>query len=176
MRHVILIRGVNVGTNAVDMGELRSLLEDLGYTAVRTHLRSGNAVLTADEQDPAAVEAAVEEAIHHRLGLSLAVMVRTAAELRAIVAANPLPVREPAKMVVAFLGTAPDPETLARIDHSAFAPEELRPAGREAYLYFPGGLGRAKLTVGLERLLGVPATLRNWNTVTKLLDLADRPA
>jgi uncharacterized protein (DUF1697 family) len=175
MRHVILIRGVNVGANTVDMADLRALLEELGHSQVRTHLRSGNAVVTAGEEDPAAVAAAVERAILDRLGLALPVMVRTAPELRAVVEANPLDVREPSKMVVAFLGAAPDPGVVAGIDHSAFAPEELRPAGREAYLYFPGGLGRARLSVGLEKLLGVPATLRNWNTVTKLLDLAEQP-
>jgi N-succinyldiaminopimelate aminotransferase len=81
----VLLRGINVGrAKRVAMAELRALLEDAGYTAVRTHLNSGNVVLTGEEADPSEHAARIEAAIRDRLGMDVRCAVLTADELRAI--------------------------------------------------------------------------------------------
>ncbi len=104
-------------------------------------------------------------------------MVRTREELAAAVAANPFPqaVPEPKSLHVTFLSAAPsDTSALDALDLAAFAPDRFQLVGRELFLWCPGGIGRSKLAEKVSRArLGVSATARNWNTVTKLLALAD---
>jgi uncharacterized protein (DUF1697 family) len=85
---------------------------------------------------------------------------------------NPLEIRDPARTLVSFLETTPDPERLRSFDAAKYAPEEMRASHREIYYYLPNGIGRAKLPVALGRHLRLTATGRNWNTTTKLLELA----
>lgn len=174
MRYVALLRGINVGgRNKVAMADLRELLAGLGHTAVKTHLNSGNAVLTAEgDPEPAEVAAGIERAIQAKLGLDLKVMARTGPQMRAIVDAAPIEITDPAKFTVAFLAGPADLERLRGLDLSPYAPDEIHPAETELYIHFPNGLGRSKLGPALERLIGAPATVRNWNTVTKLAALA----
>ncbi len=179
-RLVALLRGINVGGNKrVAMADLRSLLTDAGYRDVETLLQSGNALLTVDDDphDPDAVAATIEAAILARLGLSVAVLVRTGADLGRVIAANPLPdgVAEPSKLHVAFLSGDPAPGRFDTIDQDRFAPDVIRLGERALYVWYRDGAGRSRLTNDvIERRLGVTSTSRNWNTVTKLADLAAR--
>ncbi|RAY17265.1 hypothetical protein DPM19_00590 [Actinomadura craniellae] len=173
-RYVALLRGINVGgPNKIAMADLRELLVGLGYADVTTYLRTGNAVFTAPDRAGGELAAEIEGRITGELGLTVVVMMRTAAELRGVVDRNPVPVRDPAKFAVAFLSGAPDPGLPEVIDPRAYAPEEMHLGERELYLYFPHGLGRAKLNPLLAKHLKVDATVRNWNTVTRVLDMAE---
>ncbi|MFD1933534.1 MULTISPECIES: DUF1697 domain-containing protein [Nonomuraea] len=168
MRYVAFLRGINVNpATQVDMAALRAMLEGLGYSDVRTHLRSGNAVFSAEPQP----REKIEKAIRDGLALPVAVMVRTADELRAVVDGNPLEVREPAKFAVVFLSEPPDREELEAIDPARYAPEVMRMGERELYIDFPDGLARPRLPALLEKGAKNAGTMRNWNTVTKLLEL-----
>ncbi|KIH99214.1 hypothetical protein LP52_08815 [Streptomonospora alba] len=170
--YAALLRGINVGgRNKVRMADLRALLSGLGCTDTATLLQSGNAAFTARGTDASALGAAIEDALRDELGVTVAVVVRSAADLRRVVDGLPFPVRDPAKCAVAFLNAPVDRERLAGLDPARYAPEELVPGERELYMYFPDGLGRAKLTPLLERHVPAPATVRNWNTVTRLLEL-----
>lgn len=171
-RYAALLRGINVGgRNKVRMADLRAVLAGLGYTDTSTLLQSGNAAFTASGTGPAEISAALEQALEAELQVSVSAMVRSAAELQRVVDNLPFSVRDPAKCAVAFLNTPVDRERLAALDPASFAPEELVPGERELYLYFPDGLGRAKLTPLLGRHLPGPVTVRNWNTTTRLLEL-----
>ncbi|GAA4606582.1 DUF1697 domain-containing protein [Actinoallomurus liliacearum] len=173
-RYAALLRGVNVtGNSRLAMADLRAWLAELGYTDVRTHLNSGNAVFTAPEEPTERIAAAIEDRLTARLGRAVPVVVRTAAELAAVVEGNPLEVRDPARSAVAFLAEPPAPERLRALKPAEFAPEEVGLGESVLYLYFPNGQGRSTLGPTLERRLGVPMTVRNWNTVTKLLTLTD---
>ncbi|ETK31626.1 DUF1697 domain-containing protein [Microbispora sp. ATCC PTA-5024] len=174
MRYVALLRGINVNpATAVAMADLKAVLERLGYGGVRTHLRSGNVLFTADgDPGPAA---AIERGLADDLGLRIAVIVRTAEELRGVVERNPMEVRDPARFAVVFLSGPPDRERLEAVDPAAYAPEEMAIGERELYVHFPDGLRRPKLPPLLEKLSSTPATMRNWNTVTRLLALAEEP-
>lgn len=179
-RFVALLRGINVGgRRKVGMEDLREVLRSLGHTDVETYLQTGNAVFTTTRTDAAALAREIEDEIGRQLGSDAKVLVRTPAELAALVDANPFPraVTEPSKLHVAFLSETPDAERVASIDPARFAPDEFRVGERAIYLWYPNGAGRTKLTNDLlERRLGVTATSRNWNTVLKLLERAAGPS
>jgi uncharacterized protein (DUF1697 family) len=162
---VALLRGVNVGGNRpVPMADLRSALEVSGATGVRTYLQSGNAVLAGPSSEEA-VARLVRDAVS-ALGVKCDVVVRSAAELAHVVAANPWPERvgEPTKINVGFLSAAGDGGV-----RGASAAEEVLFRGREAYLWYGDGQGRSKLALDVgERVL----TVRNWRTVTALAELS----
>jgi uncharacterized protein (DUF1697 family) len=168
--HVALLRGINLGSrNRVAMQDLRALVEELGGEDVRTYLQSGNVVfggraLTAE---------AIAEAIHESLGVDVHVLVRSGAELGKVVRGNPFPKADPATLHVTFLAEAPDEARVKDLGERTFEPDEFEVAGREVYLRCPNGYGRSKLSNAfLEKQLGVPATTRNWKTVTALAELA----
>lgn len=156
------------------MGELRELLTGAGYEDVRTYLQSGNVVLsTSRAADDAARDC--ERLIAERFGLEIAVVVRTAAQLRAVVKRDPLgdAVTEPKRYQVSFLESKLDAATIRRLDEAVTEPERLAVHGREIYAWHPDGVARSKLWAALASpKLGVKATARNWTTVTKLLELA----
>ena len=172
--YALLLRGINLpGHKRIAMPDLRSLLEGLGYSDVRTHLQSGNAVVTTSAK-PAAVARMVEAQISKKLRLDVDVMVRTHAELASVVKRNPYKqgTKDPAKLLVAFLASKPDAKQVKTLDPDSFAPDRFWFDGRELYLWCPNGVGRSKLFKDfVGKRLSVPATARNWNTVTTLVDL-----
>jgi uncharacterized protein (DUF1697 family) len=177
VRKVALLRGVNVGgNNIVPMASLREMLCELGYEDVRTHLQSGNAVFNAPGTPPEKAAQAIEEQLARSLGLNVRVLVRTAAELVRVLDANPLPeaVSEPARLLVNFLSAAPDPERLGALDPADFEPDVFGVGEREIYVWCPEGVRATKLSYAFwEKRLGVVATARNWNTVTRLRELIE---
>jgi uncharacterized protein (DUF1697 family) len=175
MRYAALLRGINVGGNRkVAMADLRELLAGLGYDDVTTYLQSGNAVFSTAGSSPAALSAAIEERLARKFGAPVRVIIRTAAELAGVVGASPLPdgPENPSRFFVAFLSAAPDPQAVREIEAQSFDPDQIWISGPEAYLWCPGGAADTTLTHSfIEKRLGVTATARNWNTVTKLVSL-----
>jgi uncharacterized protein (DUF1697 family) len=102
------------------------------------------------------------------------VIVRSRAELEALVRDNPLPdaTTTPAKLHVVFLDEKPPASAVRAFDADRYKPDEVRFAGREIYAWYPNGFATSKLNDTVWKSLGVMATARNWNTVTKLLALA----
>jgi uncharacterized protein (DUF1697 family) len=175
-RYILLLRGINLGSrNRVSMPELRNLPDGAGFEDVQTYLQSGNVVL-AGKRPPDAVARQCERLIASRFELEVAVLVRTRAELAKVVARNPLAgvADDPKRYQVTFLAAKLQRETEREIAAAAVAPEQVAVSGREIYAWHPAGVGRSKLATLLARRdLGVPATARNWSTVTKLLELAE---
>lgn len=175
-RYVALLRGINVGGKAkVPMQTLRELLAGIGGTQVRTLLQSGNAVFTHERQEPDALAADLRRALADESGLDITCMVRTAADLRRVVEANPFDMTgvNGSRFLVVFLAGPVPRDRLAALDEAAFAPDEFRAGEREVYAHFPDSVRDSRLAARLtDRGLGLAATGRNWNTVTKLLDLS----
>ena len=168
--YVGLLRGVNVGgRNTVSMADLRSLVESLGHTEVTTYIQSGNIVFTSAK---AVAAPTLEAAIKGKFGLDVTVVLRTPAELARVVKANPFAREDLSKVHVGFMARKPAKTVVTEIDAARFEPEEFAVLGAELYLYLPNGMGRSKLPDYLGRQLKIPTTVRNWNTVLKLLDLA----
>ncbi|AZQ74546.1 DUF1697 domain-containing protein [Streptomyces luteoverticillatus] len=174
--YVALLRGINVGgKKRVPMQTLRELLAGMGCEAVRTHLNSGNAVFTHAGADEGTLAARLEEAIERELGFSVTCLVREAGEIRRVVDANPFAGQEvdPSRFVVTFLAGPADPATVADLDPAAYAPEAFALGEREVYLHCANGIRDSRLAKVLtERRLGTAGTGRNWNTVTRLADMA----
>jgi uncharacterized protein (DUF1697 family) len=171
VRQVVLLRGVNVGRNRrVSMADVRDALN--GYEDVVTHGQSGNVVLTA-KASGRALERELEELLVQELGLTTRVMVRSGKELAAVVKRNPLSdvAENPSRYLVTFLADKPAAERVKAL-RGDFGSEQAVLHGREVYSWHPEGLQRSKLATLLADGLGTVGTARNWNTVTKLLDLA----
>ena len=176
MRQIVLLRGINLGArNRVSMPELREALERDGFDDVQTYLQSGNVVLASDAS-PEAVAERCRRRIARAFKLQIDVVTRTRDELAAVVKRDPLGkvASDPKRYQVSFLACALDAAILAELAELAVAPERLVAIGRELYAWHPRGVARSRLWARLaDRRLGVPATARNWTTVTKLLELAD---
>jgi uncharacterized protein (DUF1697 family) len=174
-RQVALIRGINVGrAKRVAMAELRTLVEELGYTEVRTLLNSGNVLFTARGRTGGNAAARIEAALATGLGVSARVTVLTAGELAAVVADNPLRevATDPSRMLVTFLTDPADRPQLEPLAQQDWTPEVMALGARVAYLWCPEGLLASRLPEAVSRVLGDAATTRNWATVTKLHALA----
>jgi uncharacterized protein (DUF1697 family) len=173
--YVALLRGVNVGGNALSMERLRGLCSKLGLKQVRTYVQSGNLVFEADES-AAHWSDVLERALAGKSRVPISVLVRTGAEMAQVIERNPF-AREkgidPARLHVTFLKRAPAKPALAGLSAIEAGSDRLSPAGREIYLHCPNGYGRSKLSNNvLERVLGVAATTRNWRTVATLAEMA----
>jgi uncharacterized protein (DUF1697 family) len=174
---IALLRGVNVGgANKISMDRLREICLSLKLRDPQTYIQSGNVVFGTTERDLARIARRMEDAIEKSHSFRPHVILRSAAEMRAVIANSPFagqPELDPAKLIVSFLAEAPSADVPKKLLSIKVGPEDLRISGRELYIYFPDGMGRSKLPPVLERRLGIPATARNWNTVAKLLAMAE---
>jgi len=155
------------------MPKLRAALEDEGFEDVRTYVQSGNIVLSSP-LTPAKLTAKCKRLIADRFGLDIDVIVRTRAQLAAVVKRNPLGdvATDPKRYQVTFLAAKPKRELVEKLAALAAGKERFVAHGRELYAWHPAGVARSKLWARLaDRDLGLGATSRNWATVTKLLEL-----
>ena len=176
---IALLRAVNVGShNKVKMDALRTLCTSLKFKDVQTYVQSGNVVFRTKEEDLIRVSARMEKAIEGSFGCRPNVIVRTPSEFRDVIVRNPFAARdgmEPSKLLVMFLATDPAAEARQKILQMKTDPEELQLYSRELFIYFPEGMGRSKLQIGvIEKALKTPGTTRNWNTVNNLLAMAEK--
>jgi uncharacterized protein (DUF1697 family) len=172
---VAMLRGVNVGGNSLKMEWLRKACEDLGLGDVRTYLQSGNIVFSS-RQGASSLGEMLKAAIDAKTRLPVTVVIRNAAEMAKIVAANLFAKQkgiDEAKLHVTFLQKTPVKPALERLDALAGGRDEYRLSGREIYLHCPLNYGQTKLSnMTIEKILGVRATTRNWKTVTALQRLS----
>jgi uncharacterized protein (DUF1697 family) len=170
-----MLRGINVGGHAkVAMADLRTAFVDMGHGDVRTYIQSGNVLFTTSSS-PTTLPTRIERELQTRFGFEIKVVVRTSAQLDAVIGHNPLlsEGREPAKLHVTFLASKPTAGRVAGLDSGRFLPDEFVVTGREVFVHCPGGYGRTKLNnTYLERALGVTGTTRSWKTVLTLRDRA----
>ena len=176
---ISMLRGVNVGGhNKIKMEALRALYESLKLRDAQTYVQSGNVIFRTGERDVARLGKRIADGIERKFGFRPDVILRTAAEMRDVVANNPFAKRrgiEPGKLLVSFLASDPAEEGREKVRQMKCDPEELRIARRELYIYFPNGMGRTKLPwAGLDKMLRTPTTGRNWNSVTKMLEMAEK--
>ena len=175
---ISLLRGVNVGGHhKIKMEELRELYESLGLRQAQTYVQSGNVVFRTDARDFTRLSKRIADGIEERFAFRPGVILRTAADLRGVIAANPFASRrdlDPSRLLVQFLASEPPPDARERILRIESEPEEVRMAGRELYIYYLNGMARPKVAWSvIERILQTPCTSRNWNTVRKLLEMAE---
>jgi len=174
--HVAMLRGINVGArNRIKMPALESRFVDLGHTGVVSYIQSGNVVFVSRSKSTSKLARAIEQRLADDLGLDVAVLIRSRTELAQVVRANPFlrAGADASKLHVTFLAETPAADLVRALETFESGPDEIAVLGREAYLFCPNGYGNTKLNPALiERRLKTITTTRNWNTVTKLLELA----
>ena len=164
--YIALLRAVNVGgTGKLPMTELKALCEAAEFAKVETYIASGNVVFESGLTE-AEVVAALDRKLNAYAGKPVGVLVRTAAEMTAVLKANPFPDAAPNYTVAIFLDTPPAADALNGI----VAPdgEQVRLGKREIYVYYPNGQGRSKLKIPAAKA----GTARNINTVARLAEMA----
>jgi uncharacterized protein (DUF1697 family) len=165
-RYVALVRAANVGgTGKLPMNDLKSMCADAGFTRVETYIASGNVVFDS-KHPPSRVKAELETRLQSYAGKSVGVIVRTAAEIAAVLKANPFRKADPRYTYAVFLDRRPPRDAL---DHAVGRnDEEMRLGEREIFVHYPNGMGRSKLKIPATK----NGTARNMNTVAKLADMA----
>jgi uncharacterized protein (DUF1697 family) len=177
-RYVALLRSVNVaGHGRIAMNELRESFETLQYTGITTYIQTGNVLFSTVSKSASGIATDIEERLAEDFGDSPAVILRTVPELQRIGTASPYAKAgaDPSRHHVTFLATTPTKSALATLALPPSGRDELVVDGREVYVHTPDGYAQTKYTGSfVERRLGVVSTTRNWNTVTKLCELAGR--
>lgn len=170
---VSLLRGVNVaGHRRVKMSDLAGVYSSLGYSDPRTYVQSGNVIFSHNTGDVARIAKSIEKALETRLGLGVTVFIRSAGELSELIAGNPFFRSDPAKLYVTFLDSKPSRVPMEKLNSVKSEGEALSIDDKEVYLYLQHGYGRTKLSNAFfEKVLNVPATTRNWNTVKALWEM-----
>jgi uncharacterized protein (DUF1697 family) len=172
-RHVALLRAINLPSHQkVAMPQLRELLSNLGMTEVESLLQTGNLVFESSGQSVSALESKLERGAKRQLDLGTDFFVRTARQWHSIVEGNPFAEvagSDPGHLVVFVMKGTPTRKQVDALTHAIQGREVFRAAGRHAYIVYPDGIGRSRLTSALmEKKLGTVGTGRNWNTVRKI--------
>jgi uncharacterized protein (DUF1697 family) len=175
--YVGLLRAVNLpGHNKIGMTDLREFLTRLGMREVETLLQSGNFVCQSDVRSALELERLIEGAAAKQLGLTTDVLIRSDKEWKTLIAQNPFPKEaklDPSHLLAVVLRDAPDRANIKALEQAITGHETVKVQGRCAYIVYPDGIGRSRLTAAIiEKKLATRGTARNWNTVLKLSALA----
>jgi uncharacterized protein (DUF1697 family) len=179
--YVALLRGINVGgKNLIRMPELKACFEAAGFEDVATYIQSGNVLFAAPRAGGASLAARVDEALEATFGLPLVVVVRSRAQMRAVVRDAPAGFGEdPAayRYDVIFLKEPLAAAAAAKVVSTKPEVDEVHPG--KGVLYFSRLASRASQS-HLSRVVSMPIyqrmTIRNWNTTTAILRLMDARA
>jgi uncharacterized protein (DUF1697 family) len=174
--YVAMLRGINVGSrNRIKMDVLRSVFESVGCRGCETYIQSGNVVFSGGGCGPARLEKQLQGALEQAFQFRPAVILRSQEELKETVEKAPFldrPDFDGAKLLIYFLRSDPGSEARTAINALETGPEKLQLDGRELFIYYPNGMARPKLPMkSVEKMLQMPGTGRNWNTVTKLVEM-----
>ena len=174
---IMLFRGINVGgNNLLPMKDLVEELEEIGCTSVKTYIQSGNVIFSKPGSKAPQLTKLIGKTILNRHGFEPKIHLLTVRELEKAVTSNPFPdaEEEPKSLHLFFLSKKPKPLKSESFDKIKAGSENYFLNENMFYLHTPDGFGRSKLAAKTEKLLGVDVTARNWRTVLKLLELANR--
>jgi uncharacterized protein (DUF1697 family) len=177
-RFIILLRAINVGGTAkLAMEDLRDALAVLGFENVQSYIASGNFIFDT-ALDAEATRISVNTILNEQFNISgERCLVRDLVTLQRLITYNPFKdsaQHRSEKLHVHFLTTPPRDNAETNLT-SYKGPERLRLDGQQLYIDYVNGAGTSALTARfLETALGTTGTARNWNTVQKLVDMAQR--
>ena len=164
--YIALLRAINVGgTGKLKMDELRSLCTELGLLNVKTYIASGNIVFQSNS-DPDSIKQNLEEKLHVHTGKLIPVLIRTEAELLAVLEQNPFKNAAPNKTLITFLDQPAPPDALESVKNRLG--EEIYIGSREIFVHYVEGISNSKLKIPAAK----SGTARNLNTVNKLAGIA----
>lgn len=176
---ITMLRGINMtGHNTIKMNGLANLFRQIGYTDAETYIQSGNIVFTCHNRNIEDVSTEIRNAIISEFNLNIAVITRTSDEMGKIISANPFLEEsgfDPSKMAVLFLELKPSDAQVLKVAGIDYPPDKFHINGSEIYVYCPNGFGKTKLyTNFFETKMKVTGTARNWRTVNKLREIAEK--
>lgn len=174
--HLALLRGINVsGHRMIKMEALKIALEKIGFQNVQTYIQSGNVFVDTDEENPAKVGFIIKLEIQKTFGHDVPVVVIAQKDLELCLKNNPylkIPDFDSKKLYVAFISTVLKPENINDLKISNFKPDEAIIDNNRIYIKYDIGAGKTKLDQNyIEKKLNVIATIRNWNSVNKMLEM-----
>lgn len=174
--HLALLRGINVsGHNMIKMEELKTILSNVGFQNVETYIQTGNVFLDSEEENGAAVGFQIKQEIFKALGLEVPVVVISKKDLEDCLSNNPFLKERDAdlkKLYVAFVSKTLKKENINDLKISQFKPDEASIDESRIYIKYAVGAGKTRFDQKyIEKKLNVTATIRNWNTITTLLEM-----
>jgi uncharacterized protein (DUF1697 family) len=178
--YISFLRGINMtGHNSIKMTDLSVLYKNLGFTDAETHIQSGNVIFThKDDIQISDISLKIEKAILERFNYNVPVFIRKVEAMRKLMSANPFLKEEnfePSKMAVIFLYEKPTVAQIQKVVDIDFPPDKFKIIGSEIFTYCPNGFGTTKLyTNFFEKKMGVIGTARNWNTISTILQIAEK--
>jgi uncharacterized protein (DUF1697 family) len=174
--HLALLRGINVsGHNMIKMDALKVSLENIGFQNVQTYIQSGNVFVDSEEENGPSVGFIIKQTIFKVFGYDVPVVVIAKEDLKFCFKNNTyLNEKEvdTKKLYVAFISKELNAVALNDLKISQFKPDEASIDSSRIYIKYDIGAGKTRLDQKyIEKKLNVTATIRNWNTVTKLLEM-----
>jgi len=172
--YIALFRGINVGgKNILPMKSLVALFENCGARKVRSYIQSGNVVFQSAESDTSILAKQLAAEIKAQHGFESHIIIIELDTLHKAIQLNPFPEAEvdPSNLYLGFLALTPKSPKLEKLNSLKKESERFHLSDSVFYLHAPEGIGRSKLAASSEKLLGVPMTNRNWNTVCKIFEL-----
>jgi len=171
-KYVAFLRAINVGGHTVKMDQLRSLFEAMGFSNVETFIASGNVIFDSKSKSAKALEGKIERALEDNLGYPVKTFIRSITELAAVAGYKPFQDcgEDGNVLYIAFVGDVPGDESTQRLLSFSTKVDDFHIYGREVYWLNRKKLGPSEFPGGakFEKSLGMPATLRNSNTVVKI--------
>jgi uncharacterized protein (DUF1697 family) len=172
-RYIALLRAINVGGHNVKMAHLREFFGSLGFTNVETFIASGNVIFDSETEDTAMLERKIEDHLQESLGYEVATFVRTASDLAEVIRYRPFDPSdldaEGASLYIAFLHVVPSAEAEQKLTTYSSEVDDFRIHGREVYWLCRKKTRESSFSGALlEKVLGMPATMRNATTVKRL--------
>ena len=177
---ISLLRGINMtGHNLIRMKELTLMFREAGFSNAETYIQSGNIVFScSNEAKTGDISSKIRTSIRENFNLEISVITRTMEELKEVIKINPFldePLFDASKMAVIFLEEEPSETQILRVIDIEYPPDKFIITGKEIFIFCPNGFGKTKLyTNFFEIKMGVTGTARNWRTVTKLFEMAEK--
>lgn len=173
-KYIALLRGINVGgKNLLPMQDLVAMLQSMGALEIGTYIQSGNVLFTAAIADAEDWCQNLAQKIQAEKGFTPPLLLLSKADFDKAITENPFPVEDGKILHCFFLAQEPARDCLQELVRIKSDSEQIELLDRVLYLYTPDGFGRSKLAARAEKILGVAATARNWNTIVKLAQLGD---
>ena len=169
---ISLLRGINVsGQKSIKMADLRKLYESMGFENVLTYIQSGNVIFDTPEDSAGALSPGIAVEIKKIFGYEVQVLVKTPSEFSQVIQNMPF---DQDRAYLTFLFELPDRSAMDEVEKSRHESEQVELRNDIVYLRCPSGYGRSKLSNNfMEKIFRGPATTRNWNTVSRLLAMAE---
>lgn len=174
--HLVLLRGINVsGHNMIKMDALKTSLESIGFTDVKTYIQSGNVFVTSEEDNSNKIGFDITLHISKTFGLDVPTIVLSKKDLESCMTNNPFLKKSNVdlkKLYVAFVSKTLTDNALHQLKMSNIKNDEVKIDQNRLYIQYDISPAKTRLDNRyIEKNLGVISTIRNWKTTCKLLEM-----